>query len=83
MPGQAVILRWCFFVFRLVTALIGSHRIRRNRWSRRGSRPCFELTLPPFKICESFRQRLILFAQLFGLSLDIRKFIGMARRCER
>jgi hypothetical protein len=43
----------------------------------------FRAYAPPFKICESFRQRLILFAQLFGLSLDIRKFIGMARRCER
>jgi hypothetical protein len=82
MPSQAVILQWRLFVFRLVTAVIGGHRIRRNRWSRRGSgllyRLRFKLALPPFKICDSFRQRLILLSELFGLSLDVRKFTGVA-----
>jgi hypothetical protein len=40
----------------------------------------FKLPLPFFKICDTFRQRLILLAQLFGLSLDVRKLTGMTRR---
>jgi hypothetical protein len=38
----------------------------------------FKFPLPFLKVCKTFRQRLILFAQLFGLILDVRKLVGMA-----
>jgi hypothetical protein len=40
----------------------------------------FKVSLPFFKGCDTFRQRLILFAQLFRLSLDVRKLAGMSPR---
>src|SRR6202043_306635 len=42
----------------------------------------FKLTLPPFEVCNSFCQRLILFAELFRLRLNLRKLTGMRRRCD-
>jgi hypothetical protein len=84
MQRQAVIYR-SLFVFRLVGE-VGGHRIRGIRRSCcNGGRLCglrFKLALPSFKICDAFCQRPILFAQLFGLCLDVRNLIGMRRRCD-
>jgi hypothetical protein len=65
-----------------VSDRIGRHRIKRRRGLRGNSglffRLHFKFPLPFLKVCKTFRQRLILFAQLFGLILDVRKLVGMA-----
>jgi hypothetical protein len=40
----------------------------------------FKLLLALFEIRETLGQRLVLFAELFGLSLDIRELIGVTGR---
>jgi hypothetical protein len=83
-PGQAVIYR-SLFVFRLVGE-VGGHRFRRIRWSCGDSGLLcglrFKHALPPFEICSSFCQRLILRSKLLRLRLDVRNLTGMRRRCD-
>ena len=42
----------------------------------------FKLLLALFEIREALGQRLILFAELFGLSLNVRELIGVGHRRE-
>ena len=80
MPAQVVILRR-LRLDRCLVGQIGRHRVHRID-GRHRYRLRFESLLPLLEIGETLGHRLVLFAKLLGLSLDIRELIGVSRRCE-
>ena len=79
MPAHVVIFRRPRLDGGLV-GQIGGHGVHRIRGQRNGLR--FKCLLALLKSGETLGHRLILFAKLLGLRLDIRELIGVSRRCE-
>ena len=80
MPAQVVIRR-CGRLDGGLVGQIGGHCLGQIA-ARHGGLLLLNLLLTLLEIREALRQRLILFAKLLGLGLDIRELVGMARRRE-
>ena len=80
MPAQVVTLRRpC--LDRGLVGQIGGHGVHRIHERHGGLR--FKSLLPLLEIRKALRHRLVLFAKLLGLSLDIRELVGVSRGRER
>ena len=77
MPAHVVIFRRPCLDGGLV-GQVGGHGVHRIHGRRRRLR--FKSLLALLKSGETLGHRLILFAKLLGLSLDIRELVGMCRR---